>query len=172
MTMLDTLRVTKGAILPIPAEKGSYALILHLDQKLNISIGKLGVYPFSEGTYLYCGNAFGSGGLRARVTRHLWMASRHPHWHIDYLVRHAQVLAVYYTLTNTPLECLWSQSLAGLAAAFIPAPRFGATDCQSGCPAHLIGFPPDYLIERWQAVLQPPGKNIPEGRFIWLKMLD
>ncbi len=172
MTMLDTLRTTNGAFLPIPAEKGSYVLILHLDQERNISIGKLGVFLFPEGMYLYCGNAFGSGGLRARVTRHLMMNSHHLHWHIDYLLRYARVRGVYYALTNAPLECFWSQSLASLAAAFIPAPRFGATDCQSGCPAHLIGFPTDYRNERWQSALRLPWENSPESKVVWLKIVD
>jgi len=43
--------------------------------------------------------------------------------------------------TLDPLECLWSQALAKLPDARISAPKFGASDCRSGCCAHLVAFP-------------------------------
>lgn len=140
---------------PIPAEKGSYALVLRLEEEAMVSVGKLGRFLFPPGIYVYCGNAFGPGGLRARVHRHLRGGFRQPHWHIDYLISTAQIWQVHFAVTMTPLECRWSQALAGQKGAFIPARRLGAMDCRSGCPAHLVGFPDDLgsvverMVSRW-----------------------
>lgn len=141
---------SEAASAPVPAEKGSYALVLRLEEEAMVSVGKLGMFLFPRGIFVYCGNAFGPGGLRARVHRHLRGGFRQPHWHIDYLISTAQVWRVHYTVTLTPLECRWSQALAGQKGAFIPAPRFGVMDCRSGCPAHLVGFPHDLgsVVER------------------------
>jgi Uri superfamily endonuclease len=70
------------------------------------------------------------------------------HWHIDYLRACAEVRAVFYTVTDTPLECAWSQALAQLPQVFIPVAHFGASDCRSGCAAHLIGFSHRVDIDR------------------------
>jgi Uri superfamily endonuclease len=75
----------------------------------------------------------------ARVGRHL-RGDSPRRWHIDYLRAVAEVQNVLYTVTDAPLECAWSQALAHLPNAFIPVPLFGASDCRSGCGAHLIGF--------------------------------
>lgn len=51
-------------------EKGSYAIVLKLSHAWEIAIGKhgqLGPYIFPKGTYIYCGTAFGSGGLNTRI---------------------------------------------------------------------------------------------------------
>jgi len=42
---------------------------------------KLDLLP---GYYIYIGSAFGPGGVRARMLRHL-RADKPKHWHIDYL---------------------------------------------------------------------------------------
>jgi len=107
-------------------------------------VGRLGVCYFPKGMYFYCGNAFGGGGLNGRINHHLENQHQQPTWHIDYLLPQGHKLTIYYSLNPQPLECVWSQALAKLPQAFIPVPRFGATDCHSGCPAHLIGFPLNY----------------------------
>jgi Uri superfamily endonuclease len=110
-----------------------------------VQIGRLGEFTFPAGAYLYFGSACGPGGLSARLTRHLLPASPHPlHWHIDYLRAVAEIRALTYLAGSCQeraaqrLECLWSQAVAGLTGSLVPAPGFGASDCRSRCPAHLL----------------------------------
>ena len=131
----------------LPVTPGTYALHLHLAQPTPLSVGKLGKYNFPIGEYVYLGSAFGSGGLRARLGRHLHGVGK-PHWHIDTLRANAQLCGYFFVeqaageinRTPAPLECLWSQALANTIQAFLPAPGFGASDCHAGCQAHLVGF--------------------------------
>jgi len=124
----------------LPVSPGTYALHLLVSRARLIGIGRLGQYRVPIGDYFYLGSARGAGGLRARVGRHL-RGDGALHWHIDTLRAAAEVREVFYTVTDIPLECLWSQTLAQLPEAFIPVPHFGASDCRSGCGAHLVAFP-------------------------------
>lgn len=124
----------------LPAAPGGYVLHLVTSSALVLDVGRLGCYPFPGGHYFYAGSARGTGGLQARLGRHL-RGDGARHWHIDYLRAAAEVVEVFYTVTDAPLECRWSQALAQLPHTFIPVPHFGAGDCRSGCAAHLIGFP-------------------------------
>ena len=47
--------------------KGAYALVLHLERKEEITVGRLGTFAFPAGYYLYAGSALGPGGLEARL---------------------------------------------------------------------------------------------------------
>ena len=49
--------------------KGSYVLVLKLEEDKRLTIGRLGTFEFPAGLYLYCGSAL--NGLEARVRRHL-----------------------------------------------------------------------------------------------------
>ncbi len=121
----------------LPPAPGTYALQMVLSVPARLRIGALGEFAFPEGEYLYTGNAFGSGGLRARISRHL-EGGRKRHWHIDYLLPSVRISRVFFVCTSPPLECAWSQALAVLPTAGIPVARFGASDCRSGCKAHLV----------------------------------
>jgi Uri superfamily endonuclease len=125
------------ASVALPAGKGSYALLLRLDGEARLQIGRLGLWDFAAGYYLYLGSALGSGGLAARLRRHLSTTKR-PFWHIDYLRSQAVVEAIWYTEHPARLEHHWAAVAAQTAGATIPAPRFGASDCR--CPAHLVYF--------------------------------
>jgi Uri superfamily endonuclease len=132
----------------LPINSGGYVLELYLAQALVIQIGRLGEFNFPAGAYLYFGSACGPGGLCARLSRHLLPAASHrSHWHIDFLRVAAEVRALGYLADLCPdqsaqrLECLWSQAAARLPGSSVPAPGFGASDCRSGCPAHLIFIP-------------------------------
>jgi len=59
-------------MLSIPSEKGTYAIYIHLPRSKTITIGKLGRFNFPIGAYVYIGSAFGSGGLRSRLKRHIY----------------------------------------------------------------------------------------------------
>lgn len=126
----------------LPDRGGSYVLILLLPQADSIQVGRLGRFRFPTGWYAYAGSARGPGGLAARIAHHLRPAE-HPHWHIDYLRARARPVDVWYALGERRRECIWAQALTELAGAYVPAPRFGASDCR--CATHLVGFaaPPD-----------------------------
>ena len=127
----------------LPVQTGSYALILELVHATSLEVGRLGRFDLLPGIFVYLGSANGLGGLRARLGRHLSGEGR-QRWHIDYL-RQETVVRGYGILTGVagegldiPIECCWSHQLSSLSMASIPIPKFGASDCQSGCPAHLI----------------------------------
>lgn len=127
-------------MIKLPKQAGTYALVLRLNNRRELSVGRLGRFDLFAGTYIYLGSALGPGGLHARLSRHLNGVGS-PHWHIDYLRKFTAPLLVIYTLSDRRQECDWSQSLLGLPEARIPAPGFGASDCRRACRAHLVAFP-------------------------------
>ena len=142
-----------SGLLRLPVEPGAYGLFLSLQQAVKLQVGRLGMAEFASGMYAYLGSAGAPGGLRARLGRHLTGAGR-QHWHVDYLRAEAEIGGyVYITTTglsdkeqSLPIECLWSQALAILPGASIPMVGFGASDCNCGCPAHLIYLPPKLVL--------------------------
>lgn len=129
---------------------GSYALLIALENAMSIVIGHLGLHAFKAGLYIYTGSAHGPGGLRGRIKRHLTQSSlKKPHWHIDALTAHADIMEVWWTTDAARLECHWAELLAQIG--IIEQPRFGASDCR--CPGHLIylGDGPR-LQEIWEAI--------------------
>lgn len=142
-------------------EKGTYALVIALEREAIIAIGKLGEFTFPAGYYIYLGSAL--GGLYTRVGRHLKREKRF-HWHIDYLVHLAEVVAVWYALEGDErswrgqkqkLECLWCQVACSMPQGQILIPGFGSSDCH--CPAHLIYFPQPPSFELFRRMLEKRG---------------
>lgn len=140
--------------LDLSSQKGTYILVLHLEQSIQLTIGKLGQFEFLAGCYAYVGSAFGRGGLRGRLKHHLSPVKK-PHWHIDYLRSAAVVREVWYCASDIIYEHAWADTLRSLPDAQILVPRFGSSDCK--CESHLIYFPqkPDFtmLITRLDAEL-------------------
>ena len=68
----------------LPVAPGAYALTFRLDVPVTLPIATLKNPMLDAGTYVYAGSAFGPGGIRARVSRHL-RTGKKPHWHIDHL---------------------------------------------------------------------------------------
>ncbi len=136
-----------ATIASLPAGPGSYALRLALPEAVHLAVGRLGVFDFPPGVYVYLGSANGPGGLRARLAHHARLAAR-PRWHLDYFRPYAQITggltAEEIQAGALPLECAWSQQLLRQPGARPAAPGFGSADCRSGCPAHLIWLPPDW----------------------------
>jgi Uri superfamily endonuclease len=126
----------------LPSLPGVYILELALTEDVTLDVGRLGRACFPRGALLYTGSARGPGDLKARLGRHLKDGRiTHPHWHIDALHGVARPRAVAYLIDSHPaLECLWSQALAQLPGSCVPLLGFGASDCRSGCPAHLVAF--------------------------------
>lgn len=167
------------SIADVPNEPGTYVLGLHLVEMQTIAVGNLGTSVFAAGIYGYVGSAFGPGGLRARPGRHV-RGSDTLHWHIDYVRAIAEVRGIWYCATRERLECCWSQALATLAGATIPVIGFGASDCDAGCTAHLIGLPDEVEFDAVHEVLattaagsrvgltdfgRPPNMSTIQGRF-------
>jgi len=153
--------------------KGAYTLVLHLEGREEITVGKLGTFGFPAGYYLYVGSALGPGGLDARLARHRPSISRRGepvepsghhrrdkklHWHIDYLLEHAQLVEVWSAVSTARLECLWAQAARQLPGSETPVLGFGSSDCR--CPSHLIYLVRKPSYEEFTAYLSaPPGMD-------------
>ena len=132
---------------------GSYALCLLVEQTVQIQVGNAGVFDFLPGIYIYAGSAQGPGGVSARLNHHLHLA-KSPHWHLDWLRPYAKIILGYFVLAEERLECRWSKALSHLPGSRIPVAGFGASDCQNGCPAHLISLANVIRLEQVGFVLQ------------------
>lgn len=119
----------------LPAASGTYVLILRSRDRGTTRIGRLGRLDVRPGFYVYVGSAFGPGGLRARLSRHLLGTSK-PHWHIDYLRRRAEPVAVWFQPDSLPREHRWAKILGRLPGIEPAYRRFGASDCR--CETHLF----------------------------------
>ena len=117
------------------SDPGTYALLLRADTEQAIEVGALGVMSVEPGTYVYVGSAFGPGGLRARVGRHV-RDDGALHWHVDYLRAVTTLDTVWYTHDAERRECAWATVLRALPRAAVPLGGFGASDCT--CPTHLV----------------------------------
>jgi len=121
----------------LPEEKGTYILITSVSQVKCIDIGSLGRFEIIPGFYAYVGSAFGSGGLRARLRHHL-ESTAEPHWHIDYLVRCATPVEIWYSTDHDKLEHDWAELLEESKRFRVPIPRFGSSDYHRSRASHLF----------------------------------
>ncbi|MBW2000072.1 MAG: GIY-YIG nuclease family protein [Deltaproteobacteria bacterium] len=134
----------KSAICPnhanreLPSRPGTYAIICESGrEKGSIRIGRIGRLELKQGYYAYVGSAFGPGGLKARVSRHL-LGPKRLRWHIDYLGKVAKPKEVWYTCDPVIREHDWAGVMAQWRATSIPLRGFGASDCR--CESHLFFF--------------------------------
>ena len=130
------------------ATKGSYILLIKLARGKDILIGKLGYIHFPKAFYAYVGSAM--NGFKARLAHHL-KDSKKPHWHIDYLLKEADLVDIilcpsepfaschserseesHGTQGRLRMECFLAQALA---REFQSIPNFGSSDCK--CKSHL-----------------------------------
>ena len=110
---------------------GLYIAIFELSDARMIRIGKLGLFEFKPGYYLYVGSA--QKNLTARIERH----ARHDkplRWHLDYLSTQATMLGAILIPEDKDHECVIARELSDQYDLAIP--RFGASDCR--CPGHLF----------------------------------
>lgn len=126
---------------------GSYAMLFRCAEAGLVEAGRLGALRLEPGYYIYCGSAFGPGGVRARTAHHRAI-SRRPHWHLDYLRPRLQLLEIWYTFDKAPREHQWSRQLVQLRGASMPYRGFGASDCH--CYSHLVrlGYKPSFAAFR------------------------
>lgn len=116
---------------------GSYILVLHSEATRTVRIGARGSLCTLPGYYYYCGSAFGPGGVRARIKRHVRL-EKTQRWHIDYLRCLLVVREVWISFDGKNQEHIWAGLLNEMRLSEIPMPGFGSSDCR--CPAHLFYF--------------------------------
>lgn len=114
--------------------KGTYCLIINLEDDNLIKVGSLGEILFKKGYYVYVGSAMNS--LIARLRRHL-SDDKKIHWHVDYLLlnKSSHISDIIYTTSEKKVECLLSTKIKE-STDFIP--QFGCSDCD--CKSHLFYF--------------------------------
>jgi Uri superfamily endonuclease len=119
----------------IPEGPGVYVLLLVARATESIRVGKLGVIHVVAGRpYAYVGSAL--NGLARRIGRHLATSGKKLHWHVDYLLEHLDIRAIFLALTTTRKECEISRIFNELPDHFQPIEGFGNSDCKA-CPSHL-----------------------------------
>lgn len=118
-----------GAEGSMPRRPTVYQLRIRLSRRSSIDIGKLGRFQFPAGNYVYTGSA--RRNLEARIHRHLSRTKR-LHWHIDFLLSHPAARVVEVRRFRSE-ECRVNRRTRGR----IVVKGFGASDCRTGCRAHL-----------------------------------
>lgn len=113
---------------------GAYGIILRLAEPLALNIGKFDRVSLKKGLYFYGGSAYGPGGLKARLGRHI-RPKTSLHWHIDHITDSGKIIALG-TLENG-VECDLVASALAAPDAILPLPGFGSSDCRN-CASHLI----------------------------------
>lgn len=112
--------------------KGCYCLIINVDGKMELKIGKLGKIKFKRGYYVYVGSAMNS--LKSRIRRHL-SEDKKLHWHVDYLLKKAKIRDVIYNESTRKIECELSEYISKKTDGI---KGFGCSDCE--CESHLYYF--------------------------------
>lgn len=136
-------------------DSGAYCLLIRLRRRQRLRVGRLGVFDFPAGFYVYCGSAL--GGLAARLNRYKRKAKR-LHWHIDHLLAlpAAEIVMTQTYPSERRLECVLAKAVLNAPGATVVARGFGSSDCRAGCPAHLIYFPRRPALPARDALKGPP----------------
>jgi Uri superfamily endonuclease len=122
--------------------QGAYLIYIEVKRALKLEVGALGKISLPAGWYVYVGSAH--RGIEARVARHRRLAEQKCgklHWHIDYLLMSKHVRWIKEEAYEAGHECELSQQIAARRGVSTPIPGFGASDCRSGCKAHLYLLP-------------------------------
>ena len=132
----------------MPVSTGTYALVLEAHSHEVIVIGRLGEMTVVPGYYIYVGSAFGSGGLKARLSHHCRISSK-PHWHMDYLRKVCNIRKIWFTGDDEARESCWVAIFSGMSGVMQPLSGFGATDSKHETHLFRVSeFPViEYFIE-------------------------
>lgn len=114
--------------------KGTYCLIISLEQDSKIKVGKLGRIDFKNGYYVYVGSALNS--LEGRIKRHI-NDHKKLFWHVDYLLanKNAKIVDVLFVVSDIKWECKLASQISGEG---FQVNDFGCSDCK--CNSHLFYF--------------------------------
>ncbi|WP_099211251.1 GIY-YIG nuclease family protein [Thermococcus henrietii] len=119
--------------------KGSYFLVIRLEEEKRIRTkGK--AFELKPGYYVYVGSAMNS--LEKRVARHFRREKR-LHWHIDYLLKEAELLRAYLILSGVKLEEDLSREVSKFGE---PVPGFGAGDVRVSTNLYRFEDEPDEAL--------------------------
>jgi Uri superfamily endonuclease len=118
----------------VDSNAGLYFLLIRLPRRVRLSVRKK-VYSLPAGYYVYTGSA--QRYLRQRIHRHC-SRKKKKHWHIDYLLDHAVVVAVRIMADVQQKDEPRYAGEWALLADGIPVPKFGAGD--SPAVSHLAWF--------------------------------
>tara|TARA_B100000315_G_scaffold210567_1_gene206911 strand:- start:11330 stop:11788 length:459 start_codon:yes stop_codon:yes gene_type:complete len=118
----------------ITDQTGAYGFVVRLSQPLTLKIGKFDRVSLPKGLYFYGGSAFGPGGLKARLGRHIRPKSK-LHWHIDHVTSVGKFVAAAAIAKGS--ECRFVERALSMPGAVIPVPGFGSSDCRS-CASHMV----------------------------------
>lgn len=116
----------------MPVKPRTYCLLIKKVNSGKMRIGRLGVFDFPAGYYVYTGSA--KHGIKARVNRHL-SEEKKLHWHIDYLLREGVIEDIFLYGKK---ECELNRAVFSLPGATLAVKKFGSTDCS--CKSHLAYF--------------------------------
>ena len=140
----------------LPNQSGTYCLVCYCSTSSKITIGKLGKYKINPGYYCYIGSAFGQGGLKSRVKRHLRIDKRY-HWHFDYLRQSLIPVEIWYSTDKIKREHQWANLVLEDKLSTIPIKKFGSSDCD--CISHLFYYE---RKPKFQNFVNNIIKNIPD----------
>jgi len=107
----------------------SYQLHINLKDNAEIEIGKLGIFTFPMGNYIYTGSA--KKNIDARIERHK-SKDKKIHWHIDFLLNNENAKITEVQQFDIE-ECVLNQKATGE----IIVTGFGSSDYKNGCKSHL-----------------------------------
>lgn len=127
----------------LPSVGGAYALLLRCRRPLAVRYGRNDGLTLPPGSYVYCGSAYGPGGIRARVARHL-RAEKPMRWHIDQITTRATISDVLTVPDGR--ECDLVARFAAQPGSYFPLPGFGSSDCRT-CVSHLVGVGTDFHFD-------------------------
>ncbi|MCS7203323.1 MAG: DNA/RNA nuclease SfsA [Thermodesulfovibrio sp.] len=112
-------------------DRGSYLLVIGLAKNIELNIGSLGSLRFRKGYYIYVGSA--KRGLSKRIKRHKRKLKKFR-WHIDYLLKEAQIIQDFPIITSLHVECDIAKKLEEISDEVLE--NFGCSDCS--CKTHLF----------------------------------
>ena len=119
--------------------KGSYFLVIRLgEEKVIRTKGR--AFELKPGYYVYVGSAMNS--LEKRVARH-FRREKKLHWHIDYLLKEAELLRAYLIPSDAKLEEKLSLEVSRFGEA---VPGFGAGDVKVNTNLYRFEGEPDEIL--------------------------
>jgi histidyl-tRNA synthetase len=140
-----------------PVCGGAYVLLVVLAAPLDLLAPRRAT--LAPGRYLYCGSAYGPGGLRARLARHM-RRGKSLRWHVDRLTEAGRVAGAWVVPDGD--ECALAASLAHLPA---PVAGFGSSDCRR-CRSHLFLWNDGVLPEAMAAGPRPRAASRARPRIV------
>jgi Uri superfamily endonuclease len=141
------------------SQPGTYAVLLSPSHHGPVPIGRLGILMLGTGVFIYVGSALGPGGIASRCRHHHRIATR-PHWHLDYLRPHCEIIGYWIAYGTERLEHTWAHALGRLPGVRRPISGFGSSDCD--CPTHLFELDTAPQPETLIHILRPGTAWIPE----------